>query len=38
MDGNSFNENPQENGGFTDTTDDFIKTLQETTASAMRIL
>lgn len=24
MDGNSFNENPQENGGFTDTTDDFV--------------
>ncbi len=25
MDGNSFNENPQENGGFTDTTDDFVR-------------
>lgn len=24
MDGNSFNEKPQENGGFTDTTDDFV--------------
>lgn len=24
MDGNNFNEKPQENGGFTDTTDDFV--------------